>query len=481
MKKTLSINLSGLVFTIDEDAYNKLQTYLHKLSEHFKDESDREIISDVETRIAEIFTERLNKNRTVVTLEDVDYVIEPKGYERYDEQGNRVFGEGKLLEELDKEEVALDKNILEDIKIDTDEIADISDFEYKAPTPESINKEYKNYTNQSELDDLYNSKQWEGKQRHEIYQSVEAKQYTDELAEFGMLSPENTEKFINMPIEKQEAYIKKARDYRIAKELGTSMENVSKMLEAGYEYFCENLMKHKKLTPEQKQNALDILKKYEEVDAHWFGKRDKRKRRMTSTSNIAKLQSDKDVFERKNGVLHKEYIPARTTDEIFAKVQKQIDDYSEKAERAKIQLQKKVEVNNVNTKLSKKEMVELLGKNGVDLKGVDTNNIKTLRGLIESNNINIASTVSKKNFDNAVDVVMREIFGKNLKGKGRNNTYKKLKKIIACFLIFIFLPVYSVLRPEVSEKVLLPQFLLRERICVERGILNILLHAFLLP
>ena len=79
MKKTLSINLSGLVFTIDEDAYNKLQTYLHKLSEHFKDESDREIISDVETRIAEIFTERLNKNRTVVTLEDVDYVISTLG------------------------------------------------------------------------------------------------------------------------------------------------------------------------------------------------------------------------------------------------------------------------------------------------------------------------------------------------------------------------------------------------------------------
>ncbi|MBP3907264.1 MAG: hypothetical protein J6D12_09170, partial [Peptostreptococcaceae bacterium] len=366
-----------------------------------------------------------------IPWEDIDYVIEPKGYERYDEQGNRVFGEGKLLEELDKEEVALDKNILEDIKIDTDEIADISEFEYKAPTPESINKEYKNYTNQSELDDLYNSKQWEGKQRHEIYQSVEAKQYTDELAEFGMLSPENTEKFINMPIEKQEAYIKKARDYRIAKELGTSRENVSKMLEAGYEYFCENLMKHKKLTPEQKQNALDILKKYEEVDANWFGKRDKRKRRMTSTSNIARLQSDKAVFERKNGVLRKEYIPARTTDEIFAKVQKEVDDYSEKAERAKIQLQKKVEVNNVNTKLSKKEMVELLGKNGVNLKGVDTNNIKTLRGLIESNNINIASTVSKKNFDNAVDVVMREIFGKNLNGKGRNNTYKKLKKIIS--------------------------------------------------
>ena len=57
---------------------------------------------------------------------------------------------------------------------------------------------------------------------------------------------------------------------------------------------------------------------------------------MTSTSNIARLQSDKDLFEKRNGALHKEYIPARTTDEIFAKVQKEVDDYSEKAERAKI-------------------------------------------------------------------------------------------------------------------------------------------------
>ena len=369
-----------------------------------------------------------------VDFDDYDFGNLPDEYidnARHDADGNRVFGEEGFKDEL-FEEIATDKsNVLDDLKVDSEEIADISEFEYKAPTPESINKEYKNYTNQNELDDLYNSKQWEGKQRHEIYQSVEAKRYTDELADFGMLDAEKTEKFINMPIEKQEAYLKKVRDYKIAKELGASRENVSKMLETGHEYFYENLMKHKKLTPEQKQNALDILKKYEEVDANWFGKRDKRKRRMTSTSNIARLQSDKNVFEKKNGALHKEYIPARTTDEIFAKVQKEVDDYSEKAERAKIQLQKKVEVNNVNTKLSKKEMVELLGKNGVNLEGVDTKNINTLRGLMESNNINIASTVNKKNFDNAVDVIMREIFGKNLNGKGRNNTYKKLKKIIS--------------------------------------------------
>lgn len=79
MKKTLSINLKGLVFTIDEDAYEKLQNYLQDINKHFQTEDDIEIISDIETRIAELFTERLNNKRVVVTIEDVDYVMQTLG------------------------------------------------------------------------------------------------------------------------------------------------------------------------------------------------------------------------------------------------------------------------------------------------------------------------------------------------------------------------------------------------------------------
>lgn len=79
MKKTLSINLKGLVFTIDEDAYEKLQIYLQDINKHFQSEDDIEIISDIETRIAELFTELLNNKRVVVTIEDVDYVIQTLG------------------------------------------------------------------------------------------------------------------------------------------------------------------------------------------------------------------------------------------------------------------------------------------------------------------------------------------------------------------------------------------------------------------
>ena len=35
MKKTLSINISGFVFNIDEDAYEKLHRYLEAIKSHF--------------------------------------------------------------------------------------------------------------------------------------------------------------------------------------------------------------------------------------------------------------------------------------------------------------------------------------------------------------------------------------------------------------------------------------------------------------
>lgn len=75
MKRTLTINLSGLAFTIDEDAYDILQEYLKKLETHFPNEEDREILADIEQRIAEIFNERLADHRQVVNADDVKAVI----------------------------------------------------------------------------------------------------------------------------------------------------------------------------------------------------------------------------------------------------------------------------------------------------------------------------------------------------------------------------------------------------------------------
>ncbi|MEI6751948.1 MAG: DUF2807 domain-containing protein [Paludibacter sp.] len=80
MKKTLTVNLNSIVFHIDDDAYEMLQRYLHEIAEHFKSEDEKkEIMADVEARIAELFTEKLQKNKNVVTLTDVEEIIEIMG------------------------------------------------------------------------------------------------------------------------------------------------------------------------------------------------------------------------------------------------------------------------------------------------------------------------------------------------------------------------------------------------------------------
>ncbi|MGM9805863.1 MAG: GIN domain-containing protein [Candidatus Aphodosoma sp.] len=79
MKRTLTVNLNGLAFTIDDDAYTLLQEYLQKLETHFPKEEDREILADIEQRITEIFAERLADHRQVVNTDDVNTVIETLG------------------------------------------------------------------------------------------------------------------------------------------------------------------------------------------------------------------------------------------------------------------------------------------------------------------------------------------------------------------------------------------------------------------
>lgn len=80
MKKSIKINLAGLVFHIDEDAYQKLKEYLNAITEQFKHlEEGDEIINDIESRIAEIFQDKVNDNKEVITIEDVEQMITVMG------------------------------------------------------------------------------------------------------------------------------------------------------------------------------------------------------------------------------------------------------------------------------------------------------------------------------------------------------------------------------------------------------------------
>lgn len=80
MKKTLYINLNGFAFHIDEDAYDKLNQYLQKIERSFSDKEEaKEIVSDIEARIAELFHGKKESSEEVITLSQVEEVISTIG------------------------------------------------------------------------------------------------------------------------------------------------------------------------------------------------------------------------------------------------------------------------------------------------------------------------------------------------------------------------------------------------------------------
>lgn len=79
MKKTFPVNINGTIFYIDEDAYNLLNTYLQQLRQAFPGSEGKEIVADIEARIAELFSEIIATGSNVITIDDVNSVIEKMG------------------------------------------------------------------------------------------------------------------------------------------------------------------------------------------------------------------------------------------------------------------------------------------------------------------------------------------------------------------------------------------------------------------
>jgi phage shock protein PspC (stress-responsive transcriptional regulator) len=81
MKKTISININGVIFHIEEDGYDKLKGYLNSIQSYFSSFADsKEIVSDIESRISERFlVKQKNESKQVISLEDVDELIGAMG------------------------------------------------------------------------------------------------------------------------------------------------------------------------------------------------------------------------------------------------------------------------------------------------------------------------------------------------------------------------------------------------------------------
>lgn len=80
MNKTVTINLGGIVFHIDEDAYQKLSRYFDAIKRSLNNSSGQdEIIKDIEMRISELLSEKLVSDKHVIGLKEIDEVIAVMG------------------------------------------------------------------------------------------------------------------------------------------------------------------------------------------------------------------------------------------------------------------------------------------------------------------------------------------------------------------------------------------------------------------
>ena len=90
MKKVININFQGTVIPIEESSYEMLQQYIESLRRYFaKEEGRDEIVNDIESRISELFQERMKAGSTCITDDDVNAIIKNMGRpEEFDEQEN---------------------------------------------------------------------------------------------------------------------------------------------------------------------------------------------------------------------------------------------------------------------------------------------------------------------------------------------------------------------------------------------------------
>lgn len=119
MKKTVIVNINGIIFHIDEDAYEKLSIYLDTLKRYFNSANEsKEIIEDIEARIVELMQPKISEAKQSISIEDIEEIIsilgnpediaggaetsqEKQGYSTYQEPADHTKGTRRLHRDVD--------------------------------------------------------------------------------------------------------------------------------------------------------------------------------------------------------------------------------------------------------------------------------------------------------------------------------------------------------------------------------------------
>jgi len=80
MKKVIDVNIGGINFTIEDDAYIRLKSYLANFEASLPNKEDaKEIMEDIELRVAELFQKDIRYPNQIIDMKAVNAVIECMG------------------------------------------------------------------------------------------------------------------------------------------------------------------------------------------------------------------------------------------------------------------------------------------------------------------------------------------------------------------------------------------------------------------
>ncbi|RZP17486.1 MAG: PspC domain-containing protein [Flavobacteriales bacterium] len=115
MNKTVNINLAGIFFHIDEDAFAKLTNYLNAIRNSFSDpDGQDEIIKDIEVRISELFSEKIHRTSQVITLKELDEVISVMGQPEDYKVDEEIFNDSAPNEKQQTKRASSHKQVFRD-------------------------------------------------------------------------------------------------------------------------------------------------------------------------------------------------------------------------------------------------------------------------------------------------------------------------------------------------------------------------------
>lgn len=105
MNKTISVTLGGLIFNLEEEAYQKLNKYLDGVRDSLGNSTDKnEVMSDIESSIAEKFSKKISDAKQVITFTDIEELIKVMGTIEDFDQELKETGDKKEDKDKDKTE-----------------------------------------------------------------------------------------------------------------------------------------------------------------------------------------------------------------------------------------------------------------------------------------------------------------------------------------------------------------------------------------